>query len=253
MAEILIEANVGSGVSPTLVGRMLCDLGAVADAALIVGTMEARSAARTAVLNLAGTEPSTLLERIPPDDSDSQSLRVWLDQMQTWRYLANDWEEWAASRRLRPLASRPPFAWFPTAGEPVQVPPVVQRLIAADALERRGDEAVLTRARYENPVEAVLEATGGVLLAAGWLLTIVRDWRPQKRIGEEAATDAGNTARARERFRQILLRQLAAGEVQASPEEIMAALGDPPVESMARLAALRPKIEIPAGDEKRDH
>jgi hypothetical protein len=246
MADISIGLDMGPGVPPALLGRTLCDVGAVADAALVIGTMEARSAAQAAILNLAFSEPGALSERLRASEDDSRELRLWLDQIRVQRRLTEEWEEWApyfARGRARyPPAL--PFLWFSAPGEQLEMPHSVRRLIAADALERRGNEAVLRRVQYENPVEVVLEATAAVFVAAGWLLTIVRDWRAQQRIGEAVADDIVNSVRAREIFRQELLRKVAEGQIQASPEEIMAALGDAPINGMARLAALRPNVEI---------
>jgi hypothetical protein len=208
--------------------------------------MEARRAAQAAILNFAFSEPAALSERLRTNEEDSRELRLWLDQIRVWRRLAEGWEEWGRYFTTGPGPFPPalPFLWRSVPGEPLQMPRGVQRLIAADALERRGDEAVLRKVQYENPVEVVLEATAAVFVAAGWLLTIVRDWRAQQRIGDAAADDAENVVRAREMFRQELLRKVADGQIQASPEEIMAALGDAPIKGMVRLAAMRPHIEV---------
>lgn len=249
MAQISLTIDLGARVAPEVLAAITGDVATLSIASREWGAREAERAAGNEVADLLRRSPRTLRERASRleragVEGDIEDLIAWAESNYEWRELFRDPR---FRRVLRGWHEEFPFVspwtlaqagW--AAGSP---PPIIAALAADSAYERLGDGPQIISVSYENPLELVLVATGGVLLALRQLLIVVRDWPARRRIGNAAANEAEAAATIRTELRRELLDRYRRGDISASPQEIDELLGTSPIEAMARLAALETKVE----------
>jgi hypothetical protein len=122
---------------------------------------------------------------------------------------------------------------------------VMDRLRVAEAAERLpGDPYRFRSVGYGSPlVLEVLSGSGTAALGLGYLLGVIRDWRPRRRVMDAVAADVESQAWMRHQFRRTAVERLADGSLELTSEMVSELLSDQLVDAMARLAARAPELE----------
>jgi hypothetical protein len=247
MARVSLTLNFGPSAAPAALSDALSAVTVVCGASEVFAELEAQRVAEVTILRDVTQRPGTLRERIEPaelGDDEVSDLNDWIAELQWEAESAYRWaREWGGPpppklplRRLRSLGTR-----FDLTAQ--QMPPALQRLVSAEALQLVGDDIAVESLDYSNPLIVVLLAAGFTFSALSVLLGAIRDYGPRRRIANSTADDIEDAARARRRLRRQLLGAHARGDINVPAAELMAALGEAPVEAMAKLMTLDPRIE----------
>lgn len=124
-------------------------------------------------------------------------------------------EEYLSFRRWR---SGPPWVVLPG---PQLASAALERAVArqlfTSEVEGRAEVRV-ERLTYENPLELVIVATGAAILG---ILRLVRDWPANRRLADARARDFESRARTSDELRQVVVQQVAAGQLRLTPEQVL--------------------------------
>ncbi len=248
--RVSITLNFGHLAPPGALSDALSALTVVCDASETVADLEAQRSAEVQLLRDVARNPASVLNRARLNDSAGpdafEDINEWIDDLRwesEWLYRwTREWGPPPPPWR-RPFKGLPPSLFTLSDLSTRSMPPAVQQLISADAARLLGDDIGVESLNYSNPLVTTLIAGGLTFSSLIVLLGVVRDFGARRRISNAAAGDAEDTARARRQLRRQLLSAHARGEIAVPPAELMAALGDPPVDAMAKLMRLDPQVE----------
>lgn len=278
MSELFtIAVDVGPDTHPRVIARLLDDYSALTDGAVYLADADARHRAERRVSDayysagLRGLRGLASHHDIPvTQDPDLRDLDFGDEE---WEMFFHDF--WRGGKLPPSMSRRMARRWWYATGlgqaEGVAglVSPLAEltaRLVATETARNSADNRfTLRKFTYENPSVAEIVAAGGAAAGGlGYLLRVLstlgarhRDASDQerfnRRVRRAAAYDFEHQVATRAEARNIMLEQLARGELDLRPEDFTDSFLDPLVGAMDRLGQAEvsyERVQLPSTQEQ---